>query len=221
MLSPEYTKFFRDLSDNNNREWFNRNKTIFKTEAETMFKGFIKDLIDSFSNLMPDYKNLPEEAIFRIYKDVRFSKDKTPYKTYMSALLSTGGRKSMEKAGWYIEVHPERIDFYAGVYQPDSANLLRIRNHISRNFTEFNSIINEQEFKKHFGEIIGEKSKILPAHLKSVAQSVPEIYNKAFYIIGCLKENQYDKSKLIQDILVKWKLTQPFIRFLSETDIKN
>jgi len=216
MLSPEYSNFLIQLEANNNRDWFAKNKVKFKDEVETVFKTFIQSLLFEFSKMDPDYSNTLDEASFRIYKDIRFSKDKTPYKTYMSAIPTSGGRKSMTSPGVYLKVQANKIDFYTGLYQPDPKTLLSIRKFIVENLKEFSSIVTDSEFLKYFGEILGEKSKVIPKEMKSAAETQAYLFNKAFYAISPIVDHANNLDKLQQEVLKRYTITKPFIQFLKE-----
>ncbi|MBK7232828.1 MAG: DUF2461 domain-containing protein [Saprospiraceae bacterium] len=216
MLSPEFSSFLIQLEANNNRDWFAKNKAKFKDEVEPVFKSFIQSLLFEFSKIEPDYFNTLDEAVFRIYKDIRFSKDKTPYKTYMSAIPSSGGRKSMTKPGIYLEVQARKIDLYTGLYQPDPKTLLSIRKYIIENQKEFKTIVTDSEFLKYFGEILGEKSKVIPKEMKTAAETQPYLFNKAFYAISPIVDHANNMNKLKEEVLTRYKIAKPFILFLEE-----
>lgn len=145
--------FLKKLTRNNNREWFEKNKGQYlacKAEFEALVTALWEGLIKfdaGLSGLNP--KKLP----FRIYRDVRFSKDKRPYKVNMGAGFSPGGKMSQEP-GYYLHIEPGDKSFIAGgIYQPDSANLAKIRQEIDYNTDRFLSILKERTFKKLFPEL--------------------------------------------------------------------
>ncbi len=149
-------EFLSELSKNNNREWFADNKSRFD-EARAAYLIFVDELINSLSIKQPAFSQLKaKDVVFRIYRDVRFSKDKLPYKTQFGAYLAPGGRKS-PFGGYYLHVEPGNSFLAGGVYCPDSENLKAIRSEIYFNLAEFEKIINEATFKKLFGEIKGSK----------------------------------------------------------------
>ncbi|MBK8806523.1 MAG: DUF2461 domain-containing protein [Bacteroidales bacterium] len=128
--------FLKQLCINNNRDWFTANKDFFE-QAKLEFKDFVEKLIPqivAFDDTVKDVKST--ECIFRIYKDVRFSKDKTPYKTNMGAFITPEGRKSCN-AGYYIHIEPDNSFTAGGIYMPPSDKLLKIRQSIYSNPSEF------------------------------------------------------------------------------------
>ena len=130
-FSPDFIQFFKDLRSNNEREWFHANKKRFETTVKKPFESFISDVIELLSVHDKHILITPKEAIFRIYRDTRFSKDKTPYKTHMSAVVSRGGRKDLTSPGVYLECNDEHFRIYSGVYMPNSKQLQRIREAIA------------------------------------------------------------------------------------------
>lgn len=173
--------FLKELEQNNDRDWFHANKSRFQNDLEIPFRDFIENLIDEFQAIDPKIVITAKEAIFRIYRDVRFSNDKSPYKTHMSAIISAGGRKNLIVPGFYVELQKDKMMLYAGIYNPDTKTLEKIRYYIAEHGVEFKKLIADKDFVKVFGEIQGEKSKIIPKQFKEDAAEQPLLYNKAFY----------------------------------------
>jgi uncharacterized protein (TIGR02453 family) len=182
-FTEEYLQFFKELAPNNHREWFHENKKRYETHVKSPFEKFVGHMIMRLSDFDDELKTLhPKDCIFRINKDVRFSKDKSPYKLQMSAIIAKGGRKGMVNPGVYIELTPEKLGIYSGVYMPEKDQLLHIRNHIAANQKKFQKLITDPHYLKYFPEgIQGEKNKILPAELKEAAAQETYIFNKQFY----------------------------------------
>jgi len=215
-FSIKTQKFLGDLEINNNRDWFNENKIRFKEDVELPFEKFISDLIEALKKLNPNLNISAKDAIFRIYRDIRFSKDKTPYKIHMSAIISQGARKDYTSPGMYIELKANEIRLYFGVYEPDSKSLLKLRTYIADHTTELNKLISSTKFKDTFGEIKGEKSKVIPKEFKAIGEQQNLIYNKAFYFFTVLEENWIASSKLVNEVIRVYKLAQPINDFLAE-----
>ena len=154
-FTPDFLQFFKELAANNNKDWFNENKKRYEREVKKAFELFITDMI---SRLAKDDKAIQiqaKDAIFRIYRDIRFSKDKTPYKIQASAIITPGGRKDMLTPGLYIELTPEHARAYSGVYMPDKESLYRIRTYISTHGDELRKLLRDKDFVNRFGEIRG------------------------------------------------------------------
>ena len=147
-FTSAYNDFFKDLAKHNDREWFAANKKRYERDVKKPFESFITDMILRMQAVDPNCKIEAKDAIFRIYRDTRFSKDKTPYKTQMSAVVSRGGRKDITLEGIYLELGFKHIRMYGGVYQPDKDQLYRIRQEILYNLSDFEKLLNEKKFKK-------------------------------------------------------------------------
>ena len=170
----DFLNFLADLEVNNNREWFNANKNRFKTKVETPFQTFIERMIVLLQKEDPRIKMTAKESIFRIYKDVRFSKDKSPYKTHMSALITAFGKKEISAPGFYLEFRADRFHIYSGIYEPGPEILHKIRTYIATHLNEFKKLYLSKSFIERFGEIRGEKNKVISKEFKEVAFKLAE-----------------------------------------------
>ena len=200
-FTNDFLEFFKELAGNNNKDWFDVNRKRYEKEIKDPFKKLVLDLIEAVDKVEGDIKIDPKHAIFRINRDVRFSKDKTPYKTNVSAVISKGGKKDHKNPGVYIELSPEHFRIYGGIYQLEKDDLLAVREYISENKMAFNKAITNKEFKNKYGEIHGEKNKILPKHLKEFGEDIPLIYNKNWYYYATLDPKTILKDDLIEIIL--------------------
>lgn len=141
--------FINELTENNNRDWFNTNKKRYQ-EALEIFRGFAGDLLTGISKFDPTVGNLePKDTIFRIYKDVRFSKDKLPYKTHFGCWMAKGGRKSLD-AGYYFHLEPGKSFMAAGVWMPPSEQLKLIRQEILYNPDSYLKLTNTSVMKGQY-----------------------------------------------------------------------
>lgn len=215
-FTKKCTDFLKDLSLNNNREWFNEHKETFKEFVEKPFHQFIEDLIEQLRELDPKIQITSKEAVFRIYKDIRFSKDKTPYKEYMAALISKNGRKDHSTPGLYLELQKDCIQIYTGVYEPNKEQLSNIRYFIAENLPTFNKIIQQKSFVKRYGSIQGEKNKIIPSDLKQAAEKQKLIYNKNFYCACQLDKSSIFSDKLIKEIISCYKDAKSLNQFFEQ-----
>ena len=181
--------FLYILKENNNREWFQANKNLYE-EARSDFEYFAESLIPVVQSFEPRITNLAvKETMFRIYRDVRFSKDKTPYKTYFGSYIAPGGRKSIY-CGYYMHIEPGNCFLAGGAYSPQSEYLKNIRSEIYYNLKEFEEILNDAIFKKTFGQIVGEKLKRPPKGFPAEFEGVELLKFKDFTIFHQLDEKQ-------------------------------
>ena len=215
-FTKETLTLLKDLKKNNNREWFNENKPRYIEYVKNPFEIFIGDLIEAMNPYFESLPITPKDAIFRIYRDVRFSKDKTPYKTNISAIISPGGRKNKTIPGIYLEITPGDMRIYSGLYQLDSKQLFNVRSHISHNLDVFQSLISNKKFIKTFAGIKGEKNKRIPKEFDDDALKQPLLYNKQFYFFTTWPVETIYEETLIKKITKTFTIAQPVSEFLYE-----
>jgi len=155
-------------------------------------------MIDKVQEVDPTVVIAPKDAIFRINRDIRFSKDKTPYKTNVSAAISAGGRKDHSRPGIYFEMGAENFGIYSGVYMPDKTQLQNIREGIVSYPKEFEKILKDKKFKKLWGEMQGEKNKRVPKEFKEDIITQPLVANKQFFVM-----TKFDADKILDPKLDK------------------
>ncbi len=181
-FTADFNAFFKDLAKNNNKEWFDANRKRYEQSVKEPFAVFVEEAIKRVAKHDKAIRIEPKDAIFRINKDIRFSKDKTPYKLEASALVSQAGRKDHNSPGIYFAFGPEAVKFYGGAYQPEKDQLEKIRTAIMRDSKGFHKVIDAKSFKALFGTVKGEVNKVLPADFKEAAKKEPLIANKQFYV---------------------------------------
>ena len=214
-FSSDYNAFFQELSLNNNKAWFDQNRTRFEQSVKHPFYSFVEEMIVRIYANDPDVLISPAEAIFRIYRDVRFSKDKTPYKTHMSAVISPGGRKAKNRPGFYFQLGVNGIKIYSGVHDLDKEKLERVRRYIANNLTKFEKIINNTEFKTRFGEVLGEKHKRIPPEFQDAAKKQPLIANKVYYITADMDKTTITDPALSESLMTYYFAVKTFLKFLT------
>ncbi len=214
-FNPDFNQFFKDLAKNNHKEWFDANRKRYEQSVKDPFEAFVAEVIDRVRKLDPAVRITPREAIFRINKDIRFSKDKTPYKLMMSAIVSPAGRKDHSAAGIYFELGPESVKIYGGQHMPDKDQLRRIREHIVANGPKFKKLYSDKEFLKRFGEIRGERNKVMPAEFKAAVAKEPLLANKQFYYMAALPAKIVTDPKLADIIIDHYKTMRPMNAFLA------
>ncbi len=211
-----YFDFFVELSLNNQKSWFDVNKKRYETDVKAPFELFISDLILKMAEVSSDFRDLSaKDCIFRIYKDVRFSKDKTPYKSHCSASIHKGGKKSMTAGGVYIEIGAEKCAIYSGVYMPEKDDLLRIRERIYVNMDAFNEAILDKDFKHYFGEVRGEKNKRIDNYFLDKSQVQPLLFNKQYYVMHEFEAEKCLTEDFLDYVVNVWKSTFKFNRVLA------
>lgn len=190
MLQKSTLQFLKNLSRNNNREWFAANKHLYEA-AKTDFENFVEDLIKAISGFDKSVSELKaKDCTFRIYRDVRFSKNKDPYKSNFGAYIAGGGKKSM-KPGYYIHLQPNGKSFLAGgAYMPASPVLNAIRQEIDYNLKEFEDILKSKDFKKYFPKLEGDTVKTTPKGYDKAHPAIDILRHKDFLAVHALKDEQ-------------------------------
>ena len=186
-FTPAFIKFFKDLSKNNTTEWFNANRKTYEKEVKQPFAAFVEEMIRRIKKYEPDINIKAADAISRINKDIRFSKDKTPYNTHVSANISPYGKKDKTYPGFYFQFSHDKIMIYGGAFVAEPPALQKIRNHIVKNHKAFAAACNDQAFVEKFSGIQGERAKRLPPEFAAEAEKEPLIANKQFYYMAELR----------------------------------
>ena len=216
MLQKSTLDFLKKLKKNNNREWFNTNKQLYE-DARFDFEKFAGDLIDVITKFDESLMGLdPKDCMFRIYRDVRFSKNKAPYKTNFGAVLYKGGKNS-PYAGYYFHLSPGECFYAGGMYMPTPEQLKSLRQGLYEKFSEFKKIIENKEFKKYFKSIEGDKLKTVPRGFPKDHPSSEYLKFKGYIAYHEVADDKV-MSKSILDYSSKvYKAMKPFIDYLNDT----
>ncbi len=216
IITKEFHSFFKDLAKNNNRDWFHANKKRYETGVKEPFKELVSELISQTQKFDPEVQIEPKEGIFRINRDIRFSKDKTPYKTYSSAIISKYGRKGKDYPGYYLHLSPGELSIGGGAYFLEKGDLQKVRQYISDHPKEFAKVYKNKKFVGLFETIKGEQNKRLPKEFQAPAEKEPLIANKQFYFMTNIDPkmslekdfvkfviNHFKTGKILNDFLLK------------------
>jgi uncharacterized protein (TIGR02453 family) len=216
-FTADYLQFFIDLAPNNNKEWFDQNRTRYEKSVKEPFKRFVEHLIGKIAKQDVAFKDLEaKDCIFRINRDIRFSADKTPYKMYVGAVVAPEGKKSKAVNGVYFEFGPEHMRVYGGVYEIDKEDLMTVREGIAASPEKFRKVYTDPKFTSVFGEILGEKNKVLPKELKEAAEMEPLIYNKQWYFYAQFDPETILKEDLDSIVLECFEAGKPVENFFNE-----
>lgn len=216
MLTNQYFSFLKDLKKNNDKVWFAKNKSAYD-KLKLDFEKIVSEFITSISSFEPEIGNLaPKDCVFRIYKDIRFSKDKTPYKTNFGSFFVKGGRKS-GMAGYYIHIEPGECFIGGGIYMPPSPVLKKIRDEISYNFNEFETILNAPLFKKYFKEITGSRTTVMPRGFDKSFKGAEYLKFKDYTVIYSIKDDFLLQKDAFKKVIEVFKAMKPFNDFLNKS----
>ncbi|PKP01029.1 MAG: TIGR02453 family protein [Bacteroidetes bacterium HGW-Bacteroidetes-9] len=208
--------FLKDLNENNNREWFDQNRKRYQ-KAKDLFEVFITDITARISLNDPSI-GLPaaKDSIFRIFRDVRFSADKLPYKTNFGAFISNGGRKT-QRSGYYIHIEPGASMVGGGIYMPPADVLKKLRKEIYFNADSFKHILNEKKFKKIFGYLEDfDKLKRPPKDFDSMFPDIELLKYKSYVVMHKLPDDVVLSDKLADHLLEACSAMTEFNHFLNK-----
>jgi uncharacterized protein (TIGR02453 family) len=209
-------KFLKQLAANNNKPWFDANRADYEA-AKGNFIEFVAELIKRMEAVDPSVAGLEaKKTVFRINRDVRFSKDKSPYKSNLGATLSMGG-KNMQTAGYYFQIQPGGKSFAAaGSYMPIPENLARIRQEIDYNFNDFNKIITSAAFKKQFGTLDEiEKLKTVPKGYTPDNPAIDILKHKSFVVSRTFTDAEVLDPNFVKTLLQCYKTAYPLVKFIN------
>ncbi len=201
--------FLRELKLNNNRDWFNKNKQRFNS-----IQSGVKEFANEVNESLKKSDDIEKLKIFRIYRDLRFSKDKTPYKKNIGMAFHRA--KPELRGGYYLELSADESFVAVGFWNPNKEDLLRIRKEIEVDGQEFKSVINDRKIKDIWGEIKGQEVKTSPKGFNKDHQHIDLIKKKQFIFIKKLKEEDI-LDEIFQKKLVSYFISiRPFFDYMSE-----
>jgi len=214
MIAAPTLRFLRQLKANNNKEWMDANRKQYE-EAKADFESFIAALIEGAGGFDPELGTLiPKQCIFRINRDIRFSEDKSPYKTNFGAHFTKGGKKS-PFAGYYFHLEPGHSFIGGGAWMPPADMLKNIRQEIDYDFDAFKKIVDGREFKKLFPKIDGEQLKKAPQGYDPGNPAIDYLRYKSFTVGHAVPDEWLSGKNLVKDTLKSFKTMKPFIDFLN------
>lgn len=201
--------FLSKLQDNNHKEWFDANRKEYEAVREE-FKKILKQVLADLASKEEDLLGLePKDVMFRINRDIRFSKNKAPYKNNMGAFMGEGGRKT-EKAGYYLHVQPHGESFIAGgVYMPPAENLKKIRQEIDYNPSELKQVVETAEFKHAWGAITGETLKTAPKGYPKDHPNIDLLRHKTFVVMHQFTDDEMKGDDILEKIAYNFDLLRP------------
>lgn len=199
-FSTKFIDFFKGLAANNNKEYFDDNRKVYQKEVKAPFQKLILDVQSELSKYDEKVSQMElKNSVFRINRDIRFSKDKTPYNLHVSAVVSPYGRKDMQYPGLYLHLNIDECHFGGGMYMPSKENLEKIRHAIIKDNKGFEKALNDPHFKKIYGELApSEKNKILPKEFKAYGEQYPHLFQKQFYYMA---QHNGEPTILREDLL--------------------
>lgn len=219
MLQPATLKFLKDLKKNNNKPWFDVNRNRYEL-AKKDFEIFIQSVIDSFGKKDKSISLLKaKDCMFRINRDIRFSKDKSPYKSNFGASINKGGRKAMNSAGYYFHLEPGQCFVGGGLYQPMPDELKKLRQEIDYNFNDFKKITGAGKFKSLYGDLDKSPEFLLSRVPKGFEPDNPAaeyLRLKSYIAMVALNDAELTTKDLVKKTVAAFETLQPLIQFINK-----
>jgi uncharacterized protein (TIGR02453 family) len=217
MLQPATLKFLRDLKKNNNKPWFDAHRKEYDA-ARSDFEKLIQEVLDIYSENDPDLKGLvAKQCMFRINRDIRFSKDKSPYKTNFGASMDRGGKKSVY-AGYYFHLEPGSSFVGGGLWMPMPAEMKKVRQEIDYCFNEFDKIVRNKKFTSVYNELYkGDDVSLIkvPQGFEKDSPAAEYLKLKSWLAMRNLSDTELTSKDLVKQTVQSFKVLMPFIKFIN------
>ena len=215
-FSPEFHAFFAGLEAHNDRDWYADHKKQYEQHVRDPFKAFVTAVIAACAERDADFADVEaKQCVFRIHRDTRFSKDKTPYKTHASANIAPGGKKSGDP-GLYVHADAHHLRIGGGAYWVEKDDLYVLRERMASNPQAFNDLIADTAFTSHYGAVLGERNVRLPKEFQSAAEACPHIHNKQFYFMAELPADTLLREDLLDIVMAHFEADAPLRSYLRE-----
>ena len=207
-IMKEVLSFFKKLEKNNNREWFEINKPEFKRiEAE------VKHFGQQLKEALEATEHIDRVKLFRVYRDVRFSKDKTPYKTHFG--ISMHREKPCYRGGYYVHLKPNKNFAAVGFWDPNKEDLLRIRKELELDPSEFRELMHESDFKNTWGNLEGEEVKTVPKGFSKEDPNIDLIRKKMFLFRKKYSDKEVLSPNFLEQLAQDFRTVRPFLDYMS------
>ena len=209
MIDKEVLEFLSRLGANNNREWFAEHKEAFKLQEQKAKTSF-----EAVHEVLLQHDEIEKMQVFRIYRDVRFSKDKSPYKKFLSAWYAR--KKPFKRGSYYIHIEPGASFIEGGFWGPDAEDLLRIRKEFELDSSEIRHIINNGEFIKLFGQLEGEELKTAPKGFDKNHPAIDLIRKKQFLVTRKFTDDEVTGKDFVSLVSQSFNAMRPFLDYMSD-----
>jgi len=208
-------KFLRGLKRNNDRVWFDARKAVYETELKAPMLALIGEVNEAMMEFAPMHVRPPQKIMMRIYRDIRFSKNKLPYKTHVSAWWVRDGLEKTSGAGFYFHVSPEEVVAAAGMYMPEREQLLAVRRYLAEHHAEFRALMKEKKLQSLMKEIDGAALTRAPKGFPEDHPAIDLLKNKQWGVSTRLAADRATKPGLVRDVVERFKVAAPVIAMLN------
>jgi uncharacterized protein (TIGR02453 family) len=213
VIPPTAFDFLKKLARNNNRDWFNKNKDRYLLELDQLI-NFADALLGEMNKHDKIENESGKKVLFRIYRDVRFSKDKKPYKNHFSGVLKRATKA--RRGSYYFHIEPGNCFAAGGFWGPEPADLKRIRDEFSHDPEPFRKILKSKNFVKYFGKLEGEQIKTTPKGFSADDPAIDLIRFKQFELIRYFKDSEVLKPGFLKELNETFRQMRPFLDYMSE-----
>lgn len=217
MFEPTFLEFFKSLAKNNNREWFNEHKAEYLQSVVEPLTRFIEAMAPKLSRISRHFIADPRRnggSMFRIYRDVRFSKDKSPYKLHAACQFRHKLGKDVHAPGFYVHFSPDEVIIGGGIWLPPSSELIKIRDTIVENPHEWNKIKTSKSIKKLCGRISGDGLKRPPKGYDPEHQHIEDLKRKSFLVMRHENPEMIFDPHFIDEVEATFKVATPLISYI-------
>ncbi len=209
-------KFLKQLKRNNSREWFAEHKSEFEEHVKAPMLQFVAALNTKLLAVAPNHVTDPKKALYRIHRDTRFSKDKTPYKTHIAATFRHDALDKHGSAGLYVGVSPEEVQVAGGVYMPGPDEVVILRNLFAEKYDEIAKLTNTESFKKLLGDWQGEQLKRIPRGFPADHPAEGLLRNKQWFFYATLDPAIATTPELFQEVSKRFLALGPLLAILNQ-----
>src|SRR6476661_6619148 len=214
-FSPEAISFLRALKRNNRREWFQPRKEKYEKLIKTPMLEFVGSLNEEFARFVPSYVTPPEKAVYRIYRDTRFSPDKTPYKTHIAAIFPRNSAVKREGAVFYLHFTEKELLAFGGVWGPDRDELLAYRALLRDKHEEFEAILAGKSLRKLVGGLQGEQLSRMPKGFPVDHPAEGLLRQKQWYLESTLEIGLLTSPRAVPELAKRFAVMAPMVEFLN------
>lgn len=217
-FKPLTVSFLQELSDNNNRNWFSQNKHRYEKDVLTPALDYISAMSEPLAKISSNFTAIPKRiggSLMRIYRDTRFSKDKTPYKTNIGIQFRHQLAKDVHAPGYYVHIAPDEIFVGIGTWHPPSDALLKIRDYIVAYPKKWIAVRDNKIFRKEFN-LSGDKLKLAPRGFSKNHELIDDLRWKDFITVRNLDQNDIQNENFIELSSVLFKTATPYMKFLCD-----
>lgn len=222
---PEFPKsglrFLSSLKRNNRREWFLEHKEDYEQSVRQPMIAIIDALALELDTFAPEVIATPKVSLYRIYRDTRFSKDKTPYKTHVAASFPIKGVERHEGAGFYLHITPKEFLIGGGLYSPRPEDLAAVRDHVAHHYRRLDAIVRARGFRRMFGDLSGEQLVRVPRGFPADHAAADHLRRKQFLASRLMSSDVVTTPKFSGIVIETFRMLHPLLRFLNEPILRS